>query len=62
MSDPIDTTNKFIVSAQGDDLLILRAVSRITQEDALNLAAYLVALSEQPLEKFIKVYKAVCNA
>ena len=62
MPDPIDTTNKFIVSAQGNDVIILRAVSLITQEDALNLAAYLVALSEQRFEDFVKVYEAVCNA
>ena len=62
MPDPIDTTNKFIVSAQGNDVLFLMPVSRITQEEALNLAAYLVALSERPFEDFVKVYEAVCNA
>ena len=59
--DEIDTSNKFLVAAQGDDIVLMRPLARVSKKDALNLAAYLVALSEQPCEDFIKVYDAVCN-
>jgi hypothetical protein len=45
MTDEIDTTNKFLVGVQGDCIVFLRPVPRsIPKEDALLLAAYIVAL------------------
>ena len=46
MSDTeIDTTNKFLVSSQGDNIVFIRPVpQRISQQDALLLAAYLVSM------------------
>lgn len=44
---PIDTTNKFLIGVQGDEIVALRPLpQRFSVEDALLLAAYLVALAE----------------
>ena len=43
----IDTLNKFVVSVQGDRILILnppRPTMGLSHEDALNLAAWIVSL------------------
>lgn len=58
----INTFNKFMVASQGSEIVFLRLLpTRISQEDALLLAAYLVAMSEKPYEEFQKVFEAVCN-
>lgn len=45
MTDEIDTTNKFLVGVMGDGIVFLRPVPRtLTRDDALLLAAYLVAM------------------
>lgn len=61
MPEEIDTLNKFVVGRLGNDLVIMRPHSRLSDADALLLAAYLVALAEGGREAFDKVYKAVCN-
>lgn len=41
----VDTTNKFLVGAQGNVLVFMKPVpQRISNEDALLLAAYLVSM------------------
>lgn len=61
MPEEIDTLNKFVVCRLGDDLVIMRPHSQLSDADALLLAAYLVALAEGGREAFDKVYEAVCN-
>jgi hypothetical protein len=62
MSDqPIDTTNKFLVASQGDDIVFLRPLpQRISTADALVLAAYIVAMNGDE-DEWLKVYNAVCE-
>ena len=42
--------NKFLVGAQGDDLVILAFARRLSKSDALNLAAHLVVLADPTFE------------
>ena len=59
----IDTTNKFLVSVQGNYILILNTRSRMSPDEALNLAAYLVVMSGPfAAAKFAEVLEAVQNA
>ena len=45
MASEIDTTNKFLVSSGGDDIVFLRPLpQRLNYDDALLLAAYIVAM------------------
>ena len=61
MTEEIDTTNRFVVAGQGEDLVFLLPVpQRITREDALLLAAYLVALADHE-NRFQAVLHAVMN-
>jgi len=42
----MDTANKFFVGMQGDDIVFVKPVpQRLAPEDALNLAAWIVALA-----------------
>lgn len=60
--DKIDTTNKFLVAGSGNDIVFLRPVpSRISHQDALLLAAYLVAMAGDD-EQWERTLKAVQNA
>ena len=46
-SEPIDTTNKFLVAMRGDDLVMILPPARyqsISHKEALVLAAYLVSM------------------
>lgn len=56
-----NTRNEFFVGQQGDNLIVLRRyVDRLTFDDALNLAAYLVALADgQGTWPFADVLEAV---
>lgn len=59
----IDTTNKFLVSADagGDRIrIMLPPTLPISVEDALGLAAWIVAISGKK-ERFGEIYEAVCN-
>lgn len=62
MSDEtINTTNKFMVGAQGDQILItMLPRGPIGKEDALVLAAWLVVLADRE-GRFQKVLAAVQN-
>jgi hypothetical protein len=42
---PIESDNKFVVGAQGNDLVIMFPKQRMSKEDAVNLACYLLVLS-----------------
>lgn len=44
--EPIDTTNRFLVGVQGEQIAILKLGRSMSKDDALNLAAYLVALAD----------------
>lgn len=58
----INTTNKFMVGSQGDSIIFMNGVPwRISREDALLLAAYLVSMAEPFVKgpKFAEVLKAV---
>lgn len=59
----IDTTNKFIVAAQGDAIRVMRPhmATAMSKDDALNLAAWLVALADPGGERFAQVLVAVCG-
>lgn len=59
----IDTTNKFMVAVQGDDVVMLKPLPpRMSPDDALLLAAYLVALAEyRANHQFQAVLDAVQN-
>ena len=60
MAGEIDTTNRFFVGVQGDAVVLLRPVQRLSKDDALNLAAYLVALTDMNNE-FPAILEAVRN-
>ena len=60
----IDTTNRFLVSGQGASgrciHILCPPLGLITEEEALNLVVYLVAISGG-MEAFKPVYEAICN-
>lgn len=60
----VDTTNKFVVSVLGNGSVVILAPPRgpLSQDDALLLAAYLVALAAAPRERFLEILHAVENA
>ena len=62
-ADEIDTLNKFLVGTNGNDLVVfLRPLpQRLTHQDALLLAAYLVTMVGDD-EQFKKTVQAVLNA
>ena len=58
----IDTTNRFLVSMAGRDIVFLRPLpQRLSEDDALLLAAYLVAMIADS-DKWEAVLTAVENA
>jgi hypothetical protein len=62
---PTNTLNKYGVAVRGDVLVMLLAPARgewIARDDALVLAAYLVALADPEVERFLEVYAAVLSA
>jgi hypothetical protein len=62
VTDPIDTGNYFLITAQGENVLIMRPPMRpITREQALNMAAFLVAIADPTRERFEQVLTAVCS-
>ena len=64
MIAPIDTTNKFLVSMGGDNVItFLRPLpQRISRIDALLLAAYLVTMAANTEEDWEKIRMAVESA
>ena len=60
-SDDVDTSNMFFVGRRGDRYVFLRAVPReISQVEAYNLAAYLVAMGDDD-EAWKRIFQAVRN-
>jgi len=60
---PIDNLppDGFIVGGRGDKIAIMAWNREITKDQALNLAAWLVALADPGRERFEKIFNAVCN-
>ncbi len=57
----VNTANQFLVSAQGDKIrIMLHPTVPITKEEALGLAAYLVAITGDE-ERFKQILEAVQN-
>jgi len=60
----VDTTNDFLVSMRrgGEEILLLYPpVTPMTREEALRLAAWLVAIADFEGERFPAVLEAVLN-
>lgn len=64
MQKKIDTTNKFLVSASGNRIVILKppTAGTLNKEDALLFAAWLVTMSFADDGEFEQVLAAVQNA
>ena len=57
-----DTMNIHCVGSHGDDIVFVRPVKpRLTHSQALNLAAWIVAMADPSREKFEPLYKAILN-
>ena len=55
--------NLFAVGVQGDNVVILKPKTRLTKDEALNLAAWLVVLSRFDFEKeFLPLLHKVENS
>lgn len=60
MAEVVDTFNKFGVGMQAGDIAMLNPPPRrITRQDALLLAAYLVCMADPAGDQFPKVLEAV---
>ena len=58
----IDTVNTFLVARQGDAVIVQNPRRRMTPDEALNCAAWLVALAEHDAQHaFDDVLKAIRN-
>jgi hypothetical protein len=62
----IDTFNKFMVGVDvgSGKIMIpnLRPEAKLSNEEAVNLAAWLLALSGRPAEEFERTYEEICNS
>lgn len=56
-----DTFNKFMVGKQGDTLVLPMMRQRLSEDDAINLAAWLVALVPDGEKKFDELFSAVLD-
>lgn len=61
--EQIDTTNKFMVGGGPSDKISIMSPCHgsISREDALLLAAWIVALADPGMEDFKKVFEAICS-
>jgi len=59
MDHEINTANDSMVGTQGGEIRIMANVSRISKDQALRLAAYIVALTDR--DEFEKVLQAIEN-
>lgn len=58
----IDTTNKYMVAAQGANVIVMMPPRQMTADEAMVFAAYLVAMaSMQSSHPFSEFYDKVCN-
>jgi hypothetical protein len=61
-TEPIDTTNKYMVGAQGANVIVMMPPRKMTAEEAMVFAAYLVAMaSMHSTHPFSEYYDKVCN-
>lgn len=60
----MDTTNRFLVGAAdaGVRVMLAAQTARMTEEQAINLAAWLVALADPDQKKFQPLLEAILNA
>ncbi len=60
----METWNQFAVGRLRDKVVILNAncLRGMSEEEALNLAVYLLLLSERPKEEFLKAYDEIVRA
>lgn len=58
----VDTTNHFLVGLKGDDVAIAIFPALITKERAVNLAAWLVVMSDVSDEDFEALVVAIRNS
>jgi hypothetical protein len=62
MTDEIDTFNKFIVAGNAGGTIIMNPPrTPMTKQEALTLAAWLVAMNDPGQEEFEAIFNAVCN-
>jgi hypothetical protein len=61
MGNEIETINDQLVAVQGDSIIILRPKNKMTKEEALRHAAWLVVLAEDEFNQFRLVLEAVKN-
>lgn len=54
--------NICLVGVQGETVVIMRPKQRLTKEEALNLAAWIVALSDPAGEQWEKTLEAVLES
>jgi hypothetical protein len=55
----IDATNKFMVGMNGDSIVVVNFERRMSKKDALNLAAWIVALADPMETEFVHVFRKV---
>ena len=61
MATEIETGNDQVVGVQGENILVMLPNQKMTKEEALRHAAWLVALADDSGEQFQKVLDAVLN-
>ena len=62
MSEEIDTFNKFMVAGNAGGTIIMNPPrTPMTKQEALLLAAWLVAMNDPGKEEFTTILNAVCN-
>ena len=59
MLKEVDASNRFLVGMQGEEIVIFAVGRRLSHDDALNLAAWIVTLADPLGEEFAEVLKAV---
>ena len=56
-----DTSNRFFVGGHGDNIILMKPIpSKLNRSEALNLAAWLVALADED-GRFARLLEAVQN-
>lgn len=59
--EEIDTSNKFLVGINRDLIIVMMIRQTMSKDEALNLAAWLVALADPEGNKFKALLEAVMN-
>lgn len=62
MDEPLNNiANRFFVGGQGEVVVIGCQLGRLTKDDALNLAAWLVAITDPTQAEFAPLLKAILS-